>query len=77
MRVTMTEILEKATPLHFRIWSEFHTMPGLRLTFGQTCRLVDGRPSEVAAALRDLIDASILRHIGPYYVRADFGRFTA
>ena len=73
----MTEILEKATELHFRIWSEFHTMPGLRLTLAQACRLFGGRPSEVVAALGDLVDAAVLRQIGPYYMRADFGSFTA
>ena len=73
----MTEILEKATELHFRICSEFYTMPGLRLTLTQACRLFGGRPSEVIAALGDLVDASVLRQIGPYYVRADFGSFTA
>jgi hypothetical protein len=77
MRVTMTEILEKATELHFRIWAEFHTMPGLRLTLDQASRLFGGTPPEVAAALQDLVDASVLRQIGPYYIRADFGRFTA
>jgi hypothetical protein len=77
MRVTMTEILANATELHFRIWSEFHTMPGLRLTFGQVCRLLGGAPTELAEALQDLVDASVLRQIGPYYVRADFGQFTA
>ena len=73
----MTEILTNTSELHIRIWSEFHTMPGLRLTFGQACRLVGGTPSEVAAALQDLVDAAVLRQIGPYYMRADFGRFTA
>jgi hypothetical protein len=77
MRVTMTEILDQTAELHFRIWAEFHTMPGLRLTLGQACRLFDGKPAEVAAALQDLIDASVLRQIGPYYLRADFGEFTA
>jgi hypothetical protein len=73
----MAEILANATELHFRIWSEFRTMPGLRLTFAQACRLLGGQPSEVAAALQDLVDASVLRQVGPYYIRADFGRFTA
>jgi hypothetical protein len=73
----MTEILENTTELHCRIWSEFHTMPGLRLTLAQACRLFGGRPSKVIAALGDLVDASVLRQIGPYYVRADFGSFTA
>ena len=73
----MTEILTNATELHFRIWSEFHTMPGLRLTFGQACRLLGGKPTEVAEALQDLVEASVLRQVGPYYIRADIGRFTA
>jgi hypothetical protein len=77
MRVIMTEISAKATELHFRIWSEFHTMPGLRLTLEQVCRLLGAKPTEVAEALQDLIAASVLRQIGPYYVRADFAQFTA
>ena len=77
MGAIMTEILEKATELHFRVWSEFQTMPGLRLTLAQACRLFGGRPSEVVAALGDLVEASVLRQVGPYYVRADFGNFTA
>lgn len=73
----MTEILEKATDLHFRIWTEFKTMPGLRLTRDQACRLFGGESSEVVSALQDLVDAAVLRRIGRYYIRADFGRFTA
>lgn len=73
----MTEILAKATELHYRIWAEFHTMPGLRLTLSQACRLFGGEPAEVTAALKDLVDASVLRQLGPYYIRADFGTFTA
>jgi len=65
------------TDLHIRIWSEFHSMPGVRLTLGQACRLFGGTPSEVASALQDLVDSAVLRQIGPYYVRADFGRFSA
>jgi hypothetical protein len=73
----MTEISTAASELHFRIWSEFHTMPGLRLTFGQVCRLLGAPSLEVAAALQDLVDDAVLRQIGPYYMRADFARFTA
>jgi hypothetical protein len=73
----MTKNLERATDLHARIWGEFRTMPGLRLTSDQSCRLFGGNPSEVAAALQDLVDAQVLRQVGPYYIRADFGDFTA
>ena len=73
----MTETLEKATELHFRIWAEYQTMPGVRLTLSQACRLFGGKPSEVIDAMQDLVAASVLRQIGPYYVRADFGSFTA
>ena len=73
----MTRILTNASELHFRIWSEFHTMPGLRLTLGQAFRLFAGTPSEVEAALQDLVDAAVLCQIGPYFIRADFSRFTA
>jgi len=73
----MTQILEKATDLHFRIWAEFTAMPGLRLTRNQACRLFGGQSNEVLDALQDLVDAAVLRHIGPYYIRADIGSFTA
>jgi hypothetical protein len=73
----MTETPERATDLQVRIWTEFTTMPGLRLTRDQACRLFGGPPSEVIAALQDLVDAAVLRKIGPYYLRADFGGFVA
>jgi hypothetical protein len=73
----MTEILERASELHMRIWAEFMTMPGMRLTSDQACRLFGGEPDEVLVALQDLVDAALLRQVGPYYIRADFGRFTA
>ena len=73
----MAKILEGATDLHVRIWDEFETMPGLRLTREQACRLFGGEPNEVLKALQDLIDVAALRQVGPYYIRADFGRFTA
>ena len=52
-------------------------MPGLRLTRNQACRLFGGESSKVVEALQDLVDAAVLRQIGPYYVRADIGSFTA
>ena len=73
----MTQIVERATDLQFRIWAEFRTMPGLRLTRNQACRLFGGEPNNVVEALQDLVDAAVLRQIGPYYVRADIGSFTA
>ena len=73
----MTQIVERATDLHFRIWAEFRTMPGLRLTRNQACRLFGGESNKVVEALQDLVDAAVLRQIGPYYVRADIGSFTA
>ena len=73
----MTQIVQGATDLQFRIWAEFRTMPGLRLTHNQACRLFGGESSKVVSALQDLIDAAVLRQIGPYYVRADIGSFTA
>ena len=73
----MTQIVERATDLHFRIWAEFRTMPGLRLTRDQACRLFGGESNKVVEALQDLVDAAVLRQIGPYYVRADIGSFTA
>ena len=73
----MTQIVERATDLHFRIWAEFRTMPGLRLTRNQASRLFGGESNNVVEALQDLVDAAVLRQIGPYYVRADIGSFTA
>jgi hypothetical protein len=65
------------TELHYRIWSEFQQMPGLRLTLEQASRLWGQEPASVAGVLQDLIDAGVVREIGPYYVRADFASFTA
>ena len=73
----MTQIVEGATDLQFRIWAEFRTMPGLRLTRNQACRLFGGESNNVVETLQDLVDAAVLRQIGPYYVRADIGSFTA
>jgi hypothetical protein len=73
----MTQIVEGATDLQFRIWVEFRTMPGLRLTRTQACRLFGGESNDVVEALQDLVDAAVLREIGPYYLRADIGSFTA
>jgi hypothetical protein len=73
----MTQIIGRATDLQFRIWAEFRTMPGLRLTRNQACRLFGGESNKVVEALQDLVDAAVLRQIGPYYVRADIGSFTA
>lgn len=73
----MTKILEGATDLHIRIWDEYATMPGIRLTCEQACRLFGGQPAEVLDALQDLVDVAALRRVGPYYIRADLGRFTA
>ncbi len=72
----MTKILEGATDLHMRIWAEFTTMPGTRLTRDQACRLFGGQ-TEVLDALQDLVDTAVLRQVGPYYIRADVDRFTA
>jgi len=67
----------RSTDLHYRIWNEFFEMPGLRLTLGQACRLWALDPSTGAVVLQDLVDAAVLRQIGPYYVRADLNRFCA
>ena len=52
-------------------------MPGLRLTRDQARRLFGGQSNEVIQALQDLVDAALLRQIGPYYIRTDIGSFTA
>jgi len=74
----MTDVLPgRHTDLHIKLWTEFQEMPGLRLTLGQASRLLDADPGHVVTALDDLIDAAVLRRVGPYYVRADWGRYTA
>ncbi len=70
-------ILESPTEMHYRIWGEFHEMPGLRMTLDQVCRLVGGNRADVVEALTGLIDAGVLRQVGPYYIRADYERYTA
>ena len=69
--------IERSTEFHLQIWSEFHNLPGLRLTREQACRLWGGDSSVVERALTDLVDCGVLRQIGPYYLRADFDRFSA
>ncbi len=69
--------LASPTELQFRIWGEFHTMPGLRVTQDQLCRLMGGARADVVEAVRGLVDAGVLRQVGPYYVRADIDRYTA
>jgi hypothetical protein len=74
----MTETaIAHTTDLHFRIWDEYREMPGSRLTLAQARRLFGGDPEIVERALRDLVDAAVLRQIGPYYLRADLDRFAA
>jgi hypothetical protein len=75
----MTELYNRvhASDLHYRVWSEYLEMPGLRLTLEQACRLwgLDGATG--VSILQDLVDAAVLRQIGPYYIRADLGSFSA
>jgi hypothetical protein len=73
----MNGIAEDRAALQFQIWGEFQSMPGVSLTLAQACRLFGGAPADVVAALHELVDAAVLRQIGPYYVRADFDRFAA
>jgi len=63
--------------LHDRIWGEFNEMPGLRLTLEQASRLWDVDPVRLSSVLQELVEMAVLRQIGPYFVRADLGRFTA
>ncbi|HEU4691534.1 MAG TPA: hypothetical protein VFS23_24390 [Vicinamibacterales bacterium] len=70
-------VLSSPTALQFRIWGEFNTLPGLRLTEDQLCRLMGDDRADVAEALRGLVEAGVLRGIGPYYIRADIDRYTA
>jgi hypothetical protein len=74
----MTELRPvHASDLHYRVWNEFLEMPGLRLTLEQACRLWGFDQSTGAVILQDLVDAAVLRQVGPYYIRADLGRFSA
>jgi hypothetical protein len=70
-------VLSAPTELQCRIWGEFHSMPGLRVTEDQLCRLMGGDRAEVVEVLRGLVDAGVLHQVGPYYVRADIDRYTA
>jgi hypothetical protein len=74
----MTELSPvHASDQHYRVWSEFLEMPGLRLTLEQACRLCGFDEATGVSILQDLVDAAVLRQIGPYYIRADLGRFSA
>lgn len=74
----MTELHPvQASNLHCRIWREYLEMPGLRLTLEQACRLWGVDEPTGATLLQDLVDAAVLRQIGPYYIRADLSRFSA
>ena len=73
----MTQIVERATDLQFRIWAEFRTMPGLRLTRNQACRLFGGESSKVVRRCRTWSMLQCYGRSGRTYVRADIGRFTA
>ena len=56
-----------------RIRQEYQEMPGLQLTLAQAAHLFDTDPHTVEAALTRLVDSSVLRRIGAFYVRADLG----
>ena len=56
-----------------RISQEYQEMPGLQLTLAQAARLFDTDPHTIEAALNRLVDSSVLRHVGVFYVRADLG----
>ena len=75
----MTTLLQptRTTSEQLRIWREFRELPGLRLTLGQACRLFDLEPICGAEALQGLIDAGVLRQVGPFYLRADLDSFAA
>jgi len=75
--MTTTPAALQASDVQIRIWSEFQEMPGLRITLGQACRLFGLNPAEGADALQGLIDAGVLRQVGPFYLRADLGAFVA
>lgn len=75
--MTTTASPVRATEMQIRIWSEFREMPGLRLTLGQACRLFDLDPEGGAEAMQALVDAGVLRQVGPFYLRADLGAFVA
>jgi hypothetical protein len=67
----------RATDVQLRIWCEFRDMPGLRLTLEQTCRLCGLDSAGGTAALQGLVDAGVLRQVGPFYLRADLDAFVA
>jgi hypothetical protein len=63
--------------LERRVRGEYLEMPGQRLTIEQAARLwgVDERVG--ADVLTRLVETGFLSHVGPYYFRADLGRFSA
>lgn len=75
--MTTTSGPVRTTEVQIRIWSEFREMPGLRLTLGQACRLFGLDPADGAEAMQSLVDAGVLRQIGPFYLRADLDAFVA
>ena len=74
----MTDLhILQPSDLHYRVWSEYLEMPGLRLTLEQACRLWGLDAATATLILQDLVDAAVLRQVGQYYLRADLGRFSA
>jgi len=61
--------------LNLRICAEFQEMPGLQLTLEQACRLWAVDRARGAEVLQKLVDAAVLRQVGPYYLRSDLSRF--
>lgn len=74
---TITTEPARATEEQLRLWREFQEMPGLRVTLGQACRLCGLTPAAAVEALQGLIDAGVLRQVGPFYFRADLNSFAA
>jgi len=62
--------------LERRVCGEYLEMPGHRLTLPQARRLWGTDSHTSAAVLNRLVKSGFLRHIGPYYIRADLGRLS-
>ena len=60
-----------------RAYGEYLEMPGLQLTLAQAARLWNLNRATAGAVLDRLVAASLLRHVGDYYVRADSVRLCA
>lgn len=66
--------LDPVRALHARIRSEYHEMPGLRLTAAEAARLFNLEPALCAQVLKALVTDGTLRTNGREFLCRDTGR---